>query len=161
MIGSLMDSPSSFPASEPKIDLTKIYRFSSSHRLHSDQLSEDDNWATYGKCNNPYGHGHNYELEVTVRGTIDRETGLVIRVDDLDRLVQRHILDRYHMRNMNLDLSEYASLVPTTENVARVIAQDLCHAWAAEFPANGVELKRVRIHETNNNIFQVNVCQSE
>jgi 6-pyruvoyltetrahydropterin/6-carboxytetrahydropterin synthase len=132
------------------IDLTRVYRFSSSHRLHSDQLSEDDNWQTYGKCNNPYGHGHNYEMEITVTGRTDPKTGLVVDV-----------VSKYHMRNMNLDLSEYQSLVPTTENVALVIAGQLCQRWAGFFGREEARLKRVRIHETGNNIFEVHVSKTE
>src|SRR6266849_1275414 len=77
-----------------KAHLTRRYMFSASHRLHSDAMSEAENAATYGKCNNPYGHGHNYALEVTVSGPVDQSTGMVCNLVDLDGFVQREILHR-------------------------------------------------------------------
>ena len=84
-----------------KAHLTRRYMFSASHRLHSDAMSEAENAATYGKCNNPYGHGHNYALEVTVSGPVDETTGMVCNLVDLDGFVQREILDRFDLENLN------------------------------------------------------------
>ena len=81
-----------------KAHLTRRYIFSASHRLHSDELSEAENRATYGKCNNPYGHGHNYALEVTVSGQVDPQTGMVCNLVDLDDAVRREVLDRFDHR---------------------------------------------------------------
>src|SRR5450755_1867945 len=82
-----------------KAHLTRRYMFSASHRLHSDQMSEEENRATYGKCNNPYGHGHNYMVEVTVSGAVDDHTGMVCNLADLDSFVRAEILERYDHRN--------------------------------------------------------------
>src|SRR5437868_13647180 len=76
-----------------KAHLTRRYMFSAAHRLHSDAMSAEENRSTYGKCNNPYGHGHNYALEVTVSGPVDERTGMVCNLVDLDEFVQREILE--------------------------------------------------------------------
>ena len=78
-----------------KAYLTRRYMFSASHRLHSDAMSEQENVATYGKCNNPHGHGHNYALEVTVGGPVDERTGMICNLADLDSFVRHEILDRF------------------------------------------------------------------
>src|SRR5450755_3538969 len=100
-----------------KAHLTRRYRFSSSHRLHSEAMSEEENAGTYGKCNNPHGHGHNYTLEVTVSGAVDPSTGMVCNLVDLDGFVEREVLSRYHLENLNT-VQEFAELVPTTENLS-------------------------------------------
>ena len=94
--------------------LTRRYRFAASHRLHSDAMSAAENREMYGKCNNPYGHGHNYFLEVTVSGPVDATTGMVCNLIDLDGFVQREILPRFDVQNLNM-LAEFAKSVPTTE----------------------------------------------
>jgi len=134
--------------------LTRRYRFSAAHRLHSELLSEAENRETFGKCNNPYGHGHDYVLEVTVRGAVDAETGLVADVRRLDTVVRREVLDAFHMRNLNVDVAEFAGLVPTSENVAVVVERRLGRVWRREFPGSPA-LDRIRIHETRRNIFEV------
>ena len=85
-----------------KAHLTRRYMFSASHRLHSPQLSDEENRATYGKCNNPHGHGHNYMLEVTVSGQVDEATGMVCNLVDLDGFVQQEILERFDLQNLNM-----------------------------------------------------------
>ena len=107
---------------------TRRYRFCASHRLHSEQLTEADNRTVYGKCNNPFGHGHDYVLDVTVAGPTDPATGLLLRTADLDQLVNSEILTVFSYRNLNQDVAEFSRLVPTTENVALVIA------WPAPQP---------------------------
>src|SRR5271154_2107736 len=99
-----------------KAYLTRRYMFSASHRLHSDVMTAEENRATYGKCNNPYGHGHNYALEVTVSGLVDERTGMVCNLVDLDSFVQREILERFDQQNLNT-LPDFAAAVPTTENL--------------------------------------------
>src|ERR1700736_1218540 len=100
-----------------KAHLTRRYRFSASHRLHSSEMSADENKTTYGKCNNPHGHGHNYTLEVTVSGPVDQSTGMVCNLVDLDGFVEREVLCRFHLMNLNT-LQEFTRLVPTTENLS-------------------------------------------
>jgi 6-pyruvoyltetrahydropterin/6-carboxytetrahydropterin synthase len=131
--------------------LTRIYRFSASHRLHSPALSEHENNRVYGKCNHPFGHGHDYTLEVTVAGAVDSVTGRVLPVAMLDRLVEETILRRFSHCNLNLDIRELTDLVPTTENVAITIAKLLEQHW----PACSARLTRVHIQETGRNSFEV------
>ena len=92
-----------------KAHLTRRYWFSASHRLHSDEMSAEENRATYGKCNNPYGHGHNYALEVTVSGAVDASTGMVCNLADLDGFMAKEILARYEHVNLNT-LPEFVRL---------------------------------------------------
>jgi len=130
-----------------KAYLTRRYMFSAAHRLHSDQMSAEENRATYGKCNNPYGHGHNYTVEVTVSGRVDEQTGMVCNLVDLDGFVHREILERYDHRNLNL-LPEFADTVPTTENLCIAIYQILKRGFAK------AHLEKVRIEETMMNSFE-------
>ena len=127
--------------------LTRRYRFSASHRLHSPQMSADENHATYGKCNNPHGHGHNYALEVTVSGPVDSATGMVCNLVDLDGFVEREVLSRYHVANLNM-LQEFAQLVPTTENLSVEIFEIMQRGFRQ------AHLERVRLEETMMNSFE-------
>ena len=102
-----------------KAHLTRRYEFSASHRLHSDAMPDGENAATYGKCNNPFGHGHNYAPEVTVSGQVD-ENGMVCNLVDLDGFVEREILERFDLQNLNT-LPEFAETVPTTENLSMAV----------------------------------------
>src|ERR1700686_430504 len=99
-----------------KAYLTRRYLFSASHRLHSDDMSVEENQTVYGKCNNPHGHGHNYSLEVTVSGQVDARTGMVCNLADLDCFVHEKILERFGHQNLNT-LAEFQGIVPTTENL--------------------------------------------
>lgn len=132
--------------------LTRAYRFSASHRLHSPQLSATENERVFGKCNHPFGHGHNYRLEITAAGEVDRETGTLVPVAQLDRLVEERVLHLFAHRNMNTDIPQFAGLVPTTENVAAVVAELLQANWPAGFSAR---LHRVRVEETGRNAFEL------
>jgi len=131
------------------VKLTRRYRFSASHRLDTAALSVDDNRKLYGKCNNPYGHGHDYVLDVTVAGTPD-ESGQIVGREALDTLVKERILARFDHHNLNTDIAELAGVVATTENLAVVIEQALASGW----PLPG-RLDRVRISETERNIFEL------
>jgi 6-pyruvoyltetrahydropterin/6-carboxytetrahydropterin synthase len=118
------------------------------------QFTEEQNETLYGKCNNPYGHGHDYELEVTVAGPIDADSGLVCPLPVLDRLVQENILRTMAHRNLNRDLPQFSKLVPTTENLTAVIAELLQTNWAATLGSR-VKLHRVHIQETDRNGFEI------
>jgi len=133
--------------------LTRRYRFSASHRLHARELSEAENRALYGKCNNPHGHGHNYVLEVRVAGPVD-EHGRVADRAALDRLVEGCVLGDFRYRNLNLDLPEFANLVPTSENVALVIGRRLAANWRQAFPDPGPALDKIRLYETKRNVVE-------
>lgn len=130
-----------------KAYLTRKYRFSAAHRLHCAQLSDAQNRETYGKCNNPHGHGHNYALEVTVSGPVDARTGMVCNLADLDGCVQREVVERFDHDNLNC-APEFAKLVPTTENLAIVVFQILHRSFVH------AHLERVRIEETSMNSFE-------
>jgi 6-pyruvoyltetrahydropterin/6-carboxytetrahydropterin synthase len=129
------------------ISLTRLYRFSASHRLHSREFSDEENRRLYGKCNSPYGHGHNYVVEVTLTGPVDPQTGMIANLGELDPFVQREVVEVYDQKYMNEQVPEFQSSVPTTENVAREIYRRL-----EKFPA--ARLERIRIQETSNNSFE-------
>jgi len=130
-----------------KAYLTRRYWFSASHRLHSPEMSEEQNQTIYGKCNNPHGHGHNYSLEVTVSGPVDSQTGMVCNLVDLDSFVNEKILERFGHQNLNT-LEEFQETVPTTENlcveVYGVLQKGFHHA----------HVDKVRVEETMLNSFE-------
>jgi 6-pyruvoyltetrahydropterin/6-carboxytetrahydropterin synthase len=130
-----------------KAHLTRRYMVSASHRLHSDQMSAEQNRVTFGKCNNLYGHGHNYVIEITVSGPVDEQTGMVCNLVDLDGFVHREVLERYDHESLNL-LPEFAKAVPTTENLCisiyEIVQRGFGHA----------HLEKVRIEETMMNSFE-------
>jgi len=134
--------------------VTKRYVFSASHRLHSPLLSEEENSVVYGKCNNPHGHGHNYEIELTVKGKVDAVTGRAVDLGALDRIAQREILQPLSHRNLNEEVAAFREVVPTTENLAREVDRRLRQAWPEAFPG-GPELETIRIRETDRNICEI------
>ncbi len=136
------------------ISLTRVYRFSASHRLHSRELSAARNAELFGKCNNPYGHGHDYTLSVTVRGRLDERTGLLIRRERLDALVRDRVLHLFAHRNINADVPQFEKSVATTENIALVIADLLKRHWDEYLGETDVHLQRVHIQETGRNAFE-------
>jgi len=130
-----------------KAHLTRRYVFSASHRLHSDAMSDEENQATYGKCNNPHGHGHNYALEVTVSGPVDQRTGMVCNLVDLDNAVQLQVLKLFDHQNLNT-LEQFAGEVPTTENLCVCIYDILQPKFSA------AHLEKVLLEETMMNSFE-------
>ncbi|MEZ5362357.1 MAG: 6-carboxytetrahydropterin synthase [Bryobacterales bacterium] len=131
--------------------LTRCYPFCASHRLHLDSLTEEENQELFGKCNNPYGHGHNYRLHVTLSGQADSETGMLVDRDALDRIVREDVLARIDHKDMNSAVPEFAELNPTTENLAKVIGGWLCRAWNER--GSGAKLQRLTLEETARNTF--------
>jgi 6-pyruvoyltetrahydropterin/6-carboxytetrahydropterin synthase len=136
--------------------LTRVYRFAASHRLHSDALSETENDALYGKCNNPFGHGHNYAVHISVSGAVNEATGRVIEVGALDRFVQERVVDAFDHRDMNADVEDFRSAVPTTENLAVAIERRLRSGWENQFAH--IRLDRIRIEETARNTFDLRIA---
>ncbi|HLH44101.1 MAG TPA: 6-carboxytetrahydropterin synthase [Bryobacteraceae bacterium] len=132
--------------------LTRRYRFAASHRLHAESLSEQENRRLYGKCNNPYGHGHDYVLDVTVEGP-PGASGLVADRAALDGLVRQRVLSRLDHMNLNEDLPEFRTTVPTTENLASLVKKMLLDHW--NLPAR---LARLRISETDRNAFELEIA---
>lgn len=137
------------------MQVTRRYRFAASHRLNSPVFSADENRALYGKCSNPYGHGHDYILDVTAEGPIDTASGQAIHVPTLDRLVREQVLDDFDHRYMNADLPEFQALVPTSENIMRVIEDRLAARWPQAFPGSFPRLKGIRLRETKRNVFEL------
>jgi 6-pyruvoyltetrahydropterin/6-carboxytetrahydropterin synthase len=129
--------------------LTRRYRFSASHRLDTPALTVEENRRLYGKCNNPYGHGHNYVLDVTLDGSPD-DCGLIAGRSALDTLVSERVLSRMDHKNLNEDVGELHSIVATTENLALAIGRLLAADWPLK-----AKLQRVRISETDRNIFEL------
>jgi 6-pyruvoyltetrahydropterin/6-carboxytetrahydropterin synthase len=130
-----------------KVELGRRYRFAASHRLHNPDLSEAENSRLYGKCNNPFGHGHNYVVEVLVSGSVDPATGMIANLADLDGFVEREVLEPFDHKSLNEDVSAFRATVPTTENLCIEIFRRL-----KVFPK--AKLERVRIQETSNNSFE-------
>ena len=137
-----------------KAYFTRGYAFSASHRLQTEVLSEDENRAAFGKCNNPHGHGHNYRLEVTVAGPIDRSTGMVIDMVQLDSIVGREVVDRFDHTNLNLD-PLFAKQVSTTENLSIALFNLL------QIALKPAILEKIRIEETENNFFEYSAASEE
>ncbi len=132
--------------------LTRRYRFSAAHRLHNEALSAEENARLYGKCNNPFGHGHNYTVEVTMRGPIDAATGMLIDLGLLDRVVEEEVLERFDRTHLNLDVDNFKGKVPTTENLCLEIFSLLRDKLGAAGQA--ARLEKVRLEETNSNFFE-------
>jgi len=126
------------------ISLTRRYRFAASHRLHNAKFSDAENQRLYGKCNNPFGHGHNYLVEVTLTGPVDPATGMIANLGELDPYVEREVIEAFDQKYLNEEVPEFRMEVPTTENVVREIYRRL-----EAFPA--ARLERVRIEETSKN----------
>lgn len=130
-----------------KLELGRRYRFSASHRLHTAQLTAEENCRVFGKCNNPYGHGHNYILEVGLSGDVDPATGMIANLADLDAFVERQVLADFDHKSLNEDVPVFRDTVPTTENLCIEIFQRL-----KAFPK--AKLERVRVEETGKNSFE-------
>jgi 6-pyruvoyltetrahydropterin/6-carboxytetrahydropterin synthase len=127
--------------------LARRYQFAASHRLHTDKLSAEENWQVYGKCNNPYGHGHNYTVEISVSGEVDPATGMIVNLADLDGYVEREVIEVMDHKSLNEDVGAFRAVVPTTENVCVEIYRRM-----KQFPL--ARLERVRVEETSNNSFE-------
>ncbi len=135
--------------------LTRRYRFSASHRLHSDRFDPAENERIYGKCNNPFGHGHDYVLEVSVRGALDERTGRIVDLEVLDGLVNAQVISRFEHKNLNRELGAFEATIPTTENLAIEIRRGLQQAWHPAFGANGPAIERIRLEETKRNSIEL------
>ena len=129
------------------LHLTRRYRFAASHRLHSALLGGEENRRVYGKCNNPYGHGHNYVVEVAVSGPVDPATGMIANLSELDAFVEREVIEPFDHTYLNKEISELRERVPTAENICIEIFNRL-----REFPR--AKLERVRVEETSLNSFE-------
>ncbi|XP_049815286.1 6-pyruvoyl tetrahydrobiopterin synthase [Schistocerca nitens] len=134
-------------AGNPVAYLTRREIFSACHRLHSPQLADEENRVTYGKCNNFHGHGHNYVVEVTLRGPVAADTGMVMNISDLKKYMNEAIMDVMDHKNLDKDVPYFKDIVSTTENVAIFIWNNL-----KSLLPNPEILYEVKIHETEKNI---------
>lgn len=128
-----------------KAYLNRRYHFSASHRLHAESLSAEANRATFGKCNNPFGHGHNYTVTVTLSGPVDPITGMIANLADLDQFAQEHLLGPFDQTNLNT-LPQFVACVPSTENLTLEL-----HRLFTAFPQ--ARLEHIHVEETGNNSF--------
>lgn len=131
-----------------KIAITRKEHFNSAHRLHNPNWLNEKNKKVFGKCNNPNYHGHNYELEVSVIGLIDKETGYVIDTKILSNHIKNEILEPFDHKNLNKDTEEFKNLNPTVENIAVVIYNKLRNVIS-----NHLEIK-IKLYETPRNFVE-------
>jgi 6-pyruvoyltetrahydropterin/6-carboxytetrahydropterin synthase len=141
-----MKTAAESPHPRPTAYLSRRYRLSASHRLHSDSFTTDENRAVYGKCNNPHGHGHNYIVEITLGGPVNETTGMVCDLGELDAFARKNLLNPFDHMNLNT-LDAFRDVVSTTENFTIEV-----YRIFAAFP--GARITRVRIEETSNNSFE-------
>ena len=125
-----------------EVELTQCFEFSASHRLHVPSLSADENRKVFGKCNNPGGHGHNYQVEVTVAGPLSAETGSVLPLPDFESIVKREVIDRFDHKHLNTDTPDFREVNPSVENISRRVWELL------EDKVSPARLARVRVWET-------------
>jgi 6-pyruvoyltetrahydropterin/6-carboxytetrahydropterin synthase len=129
----------------PRVTVTRRMHFNAAHRVHNPALSDAENTALFGKCNNPNWHGHNYILDVSVSGPIDAKTGYVIDLGRVKQVVNREVIDKVDHRNLNLEVDFMRGTIPTTENI--VVAM-----WNVIAPALApAKLERLVLWETQNN----------
>ena len=132
----------------PSVTVTRRLRFNAAHRIHNPALSDAENTALYGKCNNPNWHGHNYVLEVSVRGEVDPRTGYVVDLGALRDVVEREVIDVMDHRNLNLDVPFMQGVNPTSENI-------VVQCWRVLEPhVAPARLARLRLWETENNYVE-------
>jgi 6-pyruvoyltetrahydropterin/6-carboxytetrahydropterin synthase len=132
----------------PIVTVTRRMTFNAAHRVHNPELSDLENARLFGKCNNPNWHGHNYVLEVSVRGPVEERTGYVMDLAHLREVVGREIIEKVDHRNLNLDVDFMRGVIPTTENLAVACWRILAPAIA---PA---QLQRIRLWESENNMVE-------
>ena len=135
------------------IRVTRAYDFSASHRLHAPELSDEQNDAIFGKCNWPNGHGHNYEIEITMSGEPDPASGELFSPCQLDAVVEQAVLKPFDHRHLNFDVPEFRGLVPTSENLT-VVIWDRITARLKEEPLQNAKLSKVVVRETARNYFE-------
>ena len=127
------------------VTVTRRLHFNAAHRVHNPALSDAENTELFGKCNNPNWHGHNYILDVSVKGEISAKTGYVVDLARLKEIVNREVVDKVDHRNMNVEVDFMKGKIPTTENIVVAMWKVLAPAVA---PA---KLERLVLHETDNN----------
>lgn len=133
---------------KPEVYLKRVYRFSAAHRLWSPFLSEEENRKVYGKCSNPKGHGHNYILEITVKGVVDSKTGRVVSPEKLDQIVYEKILFPWDHKNLDEEVFDFQEKLSTGENMAQIVWEKLYGSLP------NVALVSVKVSETSKAFFE-------
>jgi 6-pyruvoyltetrahydropterin/6-carboxytetrahydropterin synthase len=123
--------------------------FNAAHRLHNPNFSDEKNIQVFGPCNNKMGHGHNYIIEVSIKGQIDPETGFVMNLVDLKGIVEKEIVQECDHKHLNHDVEWLTDVIPTAENLAVAFWDRLKDKFQG-----GVELHKIRLFETENNIVE-------
>jgi 6-pyruvoyltetrahydropterin/6-carboxytetrahydropterin synthase len=132
----------------PNVTVTRRLHFSAAHRVHNPAMSDEENRRTFGKCNNPNWHGHNYILDVSVRGTVEERTGFVTDLGRVRDIVQSHVIEKVDHRNLNCDVEMLRDVIPSTENVILAF-------WRVLQPAlRPLQLTRLVLWETPNNYVE-------
>lgn len=141
--------------------VTRRYQFAASHRLYSPNWTEQENLRVYGKCAYPYGHGHNYRVEISARGPADPQSGYAVEPALLDQLVADQVVKPFEHRNLNTEVESFRQVVPTSENLGIEICRRLKRNWHEVFPGEWPKLEKVRIEETPRNIFEIRADEIE
>jgi 6-pyruvoyltetrahydropterin/6-carboxytetrahydropterin synthase len=128
--------------------ITRRETFAAAHRLFKPGLTDEENFKLFGKCSNPYWHGHNYTLEVIVEGIVDSKTGFVIDMQKLKAIIHEHVISKVDHKNLNIDTEFMNGIIPTSENIVIAIWNQLID----KIP-NG-KLNSVKLYETENNYFE-------
>jgi 6-pyruvoyltetrahydropterin/6-carboxytetrahydropterin synthase len=127
----------------PQVTVTRRMHFNAAHRVHNPALSEQENQRLFGKCNNPNWHGHNYELQVTLTG--QPQDGTIIDIPAFERIVADTVIDRFDHKNLNLEVAEFKEVIPSVENIAKVIYGLL----RQKFESNRAQLASVTVWESS------------
>lgn len=131
-----------------KVYLTRRETFAAAHRLFKPELSDEENFNLFGKCSNPNWHGHNYTLEVTVFGEVDKETGFVLDIKKLKDIMREYVISKVDHKNLNIDTDFMKGIIPTSENITIAIWNQLADK------ISGGRLYSVKLYETENNYFE-------
>ena len=132
------------------IFITRRERFNAAHRLFREDYSDEKNLEVFGKCSNPNWHGHNYELFVTVKGEINPETGFLVNLKDLSKIIQTTIIDKFDHKNINLEVEFMKGKLASAENIAKAIFEQL----EEEVIKLGANLHCIKLYETENNFVE-------
>ena len=132
------------------IYISRRERFNAAHRLFRPDFSDEKNTEVFGKCSNPNWHGHNYELFVTVKGNINPETGFLINLKDLSKIINENVIDKLDHKNINLEVDFMQGILASTENLAKAIWDEI------EMPVKllGATLHSIKLFETENNFVE-------
>lgn len=132
------------------IYITRREHFNAAHRLFRTDYSDEMNLEIFGKCSNPNWHGHNYELFVTVKGEINPETGFLINLKDLSKIINQKVIDKLDHKNINLEVDFMVNKLASTENLAKAIWEEI----NLSIKSIGADLHCVKLYETENNFVE-------